>query len=45
VLGTYEMSCSEFSECIKTKPALLKAAQGTEKYNFKTKMKEEQIQN
>jgi hypothetical protein len=38
VLLNYEMSCSEY---IQTKPAILKAAQGTEKYDFKNKMKQE----
>jgi hypothetical protein len=44
MLVNYEMSCSEFSELIKTKPALLKTAQGTEKYDFKNKVKQEPSQ-
>jgi hypothetical protein len=39
VFVNYGMSYSEFSEYIKTEPALLKAAQGTEKYYFKIEMK------
>jgi hypothetical protein len=45
VLVNCERSCSQFSEYINTKQALLKDAQGTEKYDFKNKMKLEQSQN